>query len=1075
MFRNKKNKGGKTFPKIKDKSTNRDRDPPQTKESKAFQHLNDAELDSKLAPYLTERNIPAATVEAMQRSQKEQLLDQCLKLKDTNLDEKNQPPVEIVRRFVSIFMMQESDLSAITNEFRSLRVYVANTDLSWLTEFYEKGGAVPVIKMLSRLSSSLEKYLTKSVPNASRTQEFATAVFESVYILRTLLNNTLGIDSCFDPALELSTTMFDLLYICNLTKDESFTMVVSELVRLLKVLPAVELSNKSLGTVSDFLLRGLDRVASSRDTQRFAFIINCFKWKTLELPTLQLLLAFFNMVDNEFKARVSWRHEFWNAGFADHFEHLNELALKNSELRTLLDPIIQDYEQDIKALTTEDVQRDKTHGFDELYKTLTGKFKKGYHSILVKDIIMRLTMLVEQDSMTDAFDDLCAARVYMSYLLFFSGNSNTSLSTQLGFIDRIQTQTMESDTIRLNTRLQKTVDEKQQAKALQMAYYENLTHLKEENLKLRAHIEDPTQPLPEQFVVNVQSPKKSDNTNSNHSPIRSVSSTQATSKSSTSVANVQSSQSNVKSGPPPAPPMVGLNLKSGNAPKAPPLPPKAPPLPQMPKTGNVPKAPGPPPPPMLNLKSAPLIGAPPLAGLNIKAPSGPKLPSHLKQKQDVMAEIPIRKLAGWEADQIPPKDINKNSLWIFPQDEERQFASETVYNGLLKNFARPVTETKKAKLFTRPPKKTVVYHDVEKLKMWEILSGRKIKEAEKFKNALIEIDLSVLDEELISLIQEKLPDESIFKKLRETPFEKFENAPDGERLLAVLSQVKDLPKRLRAILLVLNFHRDFDTLRSNASSIAEACDQIKNSNGLKNFAALVLVCCNYMMRTQTQRSLCYGYLMSLLPRLIETKDIANKLTLFDHLLIIFDQVTKSQYEGFGLTDFMQVDKARHLELSFVIESITKLSGQVNAVKSYHSSFKQLNDKDRLGIALNVSMPDFLKDIENLLHLKQSMESKASELEEFFSYDPKKYKLENLFGDIYKFSLYYKTSFEKIRSLSNVEVVRPLKASENVEKKRPVFARTDPNHGLLEKLEVELENKKYRTRPTPSRGLSKFSH
>lgn len=47
---------------------------------------------------------------------------------------------------------------------------------------------------------------------------------------------------------------------------------------------------------------------------------------------------------------------------------------------------------------------------------------------------------------------------------------------------------MESDTIRLQEHLQKTVEEKQEAKALQFAYYADLCKLRDENEKLREHV-----------------------------------------------------------------------------------------------------------------------------------------------------------------------------------------------------------------------------------------------------------------------------------------------------------------------------------------------------------------------------------------------------------------------------------------------------------------------------------------------------------------------------------------------------------------------------------------------------------
>jgi hypothetical protein len=60
------------------------------------------------------------------------------------------------------------------------------------------------------------------------------------------------------------------------------------------------------------------------------------------------------------------------------------------------------------------------------------------------------------------------------------------------------------------------------------------------------------------------------------------------------------------------------------------------------------------------------------------------------------------------------------------------------------------------------------------------LSARKIKDANEFKRVLIEIDKTQINEEIIMLVQEKLLDDSVFEKLRETPIEKFKDAPDGE-------------------------------------------------------------------------------------------------------------------------------------------------------------------------------------------------------------------------------------------------------------------------------------------------------
>lgn len=96
--------------------------------------------------------------------------------------------------------------------------------------------------------------------------------------------------------------------------------------------------------------------------------------------------------------------------------------------------------------------------------------------------------------------------------------------------------------------------------------------------------------------------------------------------------------------------------------------------------------------------------------------------------------------------------------------------------------------------------------------------------------------------------------------------------------------------------------------------------------------------------------------------------MSNKLTLLDHLIVIFDRITNSKYAGFGQYDFMQVAKARRLDYAAVIDSIKVLSNKVTGVKSYHSSFKKLSPNDRLGQLLGDKMPELLKDVENLLHV-----------------------------------------------------------------------------------------------------------
>jgi hypothetical protein len=92
------------------------------------------------------------------------------------------------------------------------------------------------------------------------------------------------------------------------------------------------------------------------------------------------------------------------------------------------------------------------------------------------------------------------------------------------------------------------------------------------------------------------------------------------------------------------------------------------------------------------------------------------------------------------------------------------------------------------------------------------------------------------------------------------------------------------------------------------------------------------------------------------------------MTLFDHLIMIFDRVTSAKYSGFGQYDFVQVETARRLEFTYIIDSINKLNSQVKAIKSYHDNFKKLAPNDRLGSLLDENMTEFFKEVGNLLHV-----------------------------------------------------------------------------------------------------------
>ncbi|KAI6188181.1 RNA helicase [Aphelenchoides besseyi] len=523
----------------------------------------------------------------------------------------------------------------------------------------------------------------------------------------------------------------------------------------------------------------------------------------------------------------------------------------------------------------------------------------------------------------------------------------------------------------------------------------------------------------------------------------------------------------VKSSAPPPPPPVpsaaslkpngGIPQPAATAKQGVPLPPP------LPSNTKAPPPPGPPPPlnaPFGNVKVA------------------PQLPSYLQPKNEAMTDVATRKIVQWEESKIPSRMIKDNSIWTKYQNVEREFATDKLYVALKSKFSRPES-SKPAHVFKRKLKEPVVVKNEKQLQMWDILGARTIPDVKAFKTALLLVDLKYLSEDTVSLVQGALLEPNVLKQLRETPIEKFENAPNGEQLIATLSHIKDLANRLRSIHLLITFKKTIERVRSNASTFAEACDEIRNSSGLGAFAVLVLVCGNYMMRTKANRQLCYGYLMRLLPKLIETKDVLNKQTLLDHLILLFDKATDQKYVEFPAKDFVQVERAKHLIFSDVIKSIDELHSEIKRVSTYSKTFVKQSEDDQLGRILETIVPQYTSEIENLLYLKKSVESKAAEIERYFCFDAKsesknKYTLEDLIRDIFIFSTLYKSSYKKLTE----ETVKPTtthnaymgKARERV-KKPPLGRLTGNSDNLLERLEQTLATNNYRMAKTPRKVMS----
>lgn len=70
--------------------------------------------------------------------------------------------------------------------------------------------------------------------------------------------------------------------------------------------------------------------------------------------------------------------------------------------------------------------------------------------------------------------------------------------------------------------------------------------------------------------------------------------------------------------------------------------------------------------------------------------------------------------------------------------------------------------------------------------------------------------------------------------------------------------------------MLLSFPNVTTEVKSNLSTIAEACDEIRHSVGLGHFISMVLATGNFLMKSDKNNKDYYGYQMHLLTKVIKS-------------------------------------------------------------------------------------------------------------------------------------------------------------------------------------------------------------
>lgn len=447
-------------------------------------------------------------------------------------------------------------------------------------------------------------------------------------------------------------------------------------------------------------------------------------------------------------------------------------------------------------------------------------------------------------------------------------------------------------------------------------------------------------------------------------------------------------------GPPPPPPPPGM-VGGIRPPPPPPLmggvgPPPPPPPPGM--------GVGPPPPRMPGMGPPP---PPPPGGFVPLAPLPPALPSWLKPKKKWEVDGPMKRV-NWNT--VNAAKLSEKSLWGKVQEDK--IANKDILIGLASNFSskpikRAENENKEKPSSSKKNVAELKVLDGKAAQNLLILLGGQYKHMsyEEIKLCLLRCDTNALSTNFFQQLMQYLPPPDQLKKLQEYKA-KGEELSNAERFAATIGEIKRLGARLASLSFKITMPDLIQDVKPDIVAATAACEEVKNSKKFAKILELILLLGNYM-NTGSKKEQAYGFEISFLTKLTNTKDQENKRTLLHY---IAETAEKNFPDALTFyEDLSHVDKASRVSLETIQKTMRQMQSSLKNLESdlNNNKIPQCDD-DKFSEEMGSFAIECRKQVEVLGTMQTQMETLFKDVADYFAFDPNKYTLEEFFSDIKTF-------------------------------------------------------------------------
>merc|ERR1719186_1623067 len=386
---------------------------------------------------------------------------------------------------------------------------------------------------------------------------------------------------------------------------------------------------------------------------------------------------------------------------------------------------------------------------------------------------------------------------------------------------------------------------------------------------------------------------------------------------------------------------VASIIRPGGGPPPPPPPGMGgPPPPPLPGPGGPP----PPPPPGGAPPPPPPFGAPRPPG-----PPGPPAGPATTTAVDVLAKLGMKRKKKWAVEgqikrtnwkAVPLNKLTEKAFWT--QVDEEQLASQSLIEELQNKFsskppAKKSVDDSSSNTTGKKKTKELKVLDAKAAQNLSVVLGGALKHISyaDLRKCILRCDTSVLTENLLQSLIQYLPTPDQLNKLQEHQND-YNNLAEAEQFALSLADIKRLVPRLKSLKFKLHYPELVQDCKPDIVAATAACEEVKKSKKFAKLLEIILLIGN-IMNTGSKNEQSVGFDISYLPKLSNTKDRENKLTLI-HFLV--ETLEKDYPECLNFADeLIHVDKAARTSS----EQIQKVLKQMdNNIRNLETDLKNAN-------------------------------------------------------------------------------------------------------------------------------------